>query len=329
MSSYLKGIHPAEFARWCPVMALWLSIIIRRKCFLICQHELLTMWKECVCFWRKVLGEENGEGGLPRRRRTLAASVRTQIPSLGASMASHGLPCLSVRLSGLLLISLLSRTAKVTRRLVRIRERHPFLPAAGGGCAPQPGQKNSTECSFHSLLGQASLFSEQHTALCSGPGFALLSLIPLQGCGGCRYSRSRGCSPNSMGALGMWSPTWHVLLELLLSKPGPHGKLPASHLLSGHCRHQLCLLETRTLSWVSAEFIGSCFVYRCLKYLCVITELAAILINRLFMLLQIHQLDPPKPPKTPLISNFIFLFEAEVHSPSAKTNSVSSLGFGS
>ena len=47
------------------------------------------------------------------------------------------------------------------------------------------------------------------------------------------------------------------------------------------------------------------------------------------MLLQIHQLDPPKPPKTPLISNFIFLFEAEVHSPSAKTNSVSSLGFGS
>ena len=166
MSSYLKGIHPAEFARWCPVMALWLSIIIRRKCFLICQHELLSMWKECVCFWRKVLGEENGEGGLPRRRRTLAASVRMQIPSLGASMASHGLPNPSIRLSWLLLISLLSRAAKVTCRLVRIRERHPFLPAAGGGCAPQWRQKNSTECSFHSLLGQASLFSEQHTQLC-------------------------------------------------------------------------------------------------------------------------------------------------------------------
>lgn len=86
-----------------------------------------------------------------------------------------------------------------------------------------------------------------HRTLCSGPGFALLRLIPLQGCRGCRYSRSRWCMPHSRWALGMWSSTWHVFIELLLSKPGPHGKLPASHLLFGHCHHQLCLLETRTL----------------------------------------------------------------------------------
>lgn len=86
-----------------------------------------------------------------------------------------------------------------------------------------------------------------HRTLCSGPGFALLRLMPLQGCRGCRYSRSRWCSPHSRWALGMWSSTWHVFIELLVSKPGPHGKLPASHLLFGHCHHQLCLLETRTL----------------------------------------------------------------------------------
>lgn len=126
----------------------------------------LTMWKECVCFWRKVLCEENREGGLPRRWRILAASIRMQIPSLGASMASHGLPYLSVRLWWLLLISLLSRAAKVICHLVQIRKRHPLLPVAGGSCAVQCGQKNGTECTFHFLPGQASLFSEQHTELC-------------------------------------------------------------------------------------------------------------------------------------------------------------------
>lgn len=192
------------------------------------------------------------EGGLPRRWRILAASVRTQIPSLGASVASHSLPYLSVRLWWLLLISLLSGAAKVICHLVQIRKRHPFLPVAGGGCAPRVDRNWYW---VHSTFFRANILVQwTHKALCSAPGFALLRLIPLQGCKGYRYSRSRCCSPHSRWALGMWSSTWHVFIELLLSKPGPHGKLPASHLLFGHCHHQLCLLETRTLRSLSCIY---------------------------------------------------------------------------
>ena len=214
-----------------------------------------------------------------------SSSFRTQTPSLRASVASSR-PPIPVGQVAVTPSYCSPELLKPHGTFVQIRKRHPFLPVAGGGRALRCGRWNGAEFTFHLLPWPGTLV--QWTApktLFNGPGSALLSFIPLWGCGSCRYSRSRWCSTRCRWALVTWSSTWLVFIELVLAKPSPHGKLPASHLLFGHC-HQLCLLEARTFNkvlWVSVEFIGSCFLYRCLKYHCVITEFAAIQMNRLLM----------------------------------------------
>ena len=212
----------------------------------------LTMWKECVRFWRKVLCEENGEREASQEdgRSWQQASGRRFLPWVPPWRPTASHTCRS-GCGGSFLFHCSPELLKSYVTLSKLEKGTPsFLWQEVA--VLHVWTETGTECT--PLSSGNILVQWTHEALCSAPGFALSRLIPLQGCRGCRYSRSRCCSPHSRWALGMWSSTWHVFIELLLCKPGPHGKLPASHLLFGHCHHQLCLLETRTLRSLSCIY---------------------------------------------------------------------------
>lgn len=146
-------------------------------------------------------------------------------------------------------LALLSSTVKAIQHFVQIRKRHPFLPLGGGGPALPLASRAVVRLFFTCILGQAPLFSEQHIKPC-----VRILALPFWGSSFPEGVEAVDILDLSDTALILgwhepwltWSSTHHVFIELLLSKPRPHGQLPGpGHQACfplGHNLHELWVL---------------------------------------------------------------------------------------